>query len=114
MLCTALLFCQVLIFNLLPPPGSPPLQPDERGAAWSAPPLAVEVQAQLVDAMERVSGLCRQTIIQLLRICHIAMVWAPLAVQVQAQLVDAMERVSGNIMCTQSSSSGSKSIVELT
>ncbi|WIA18820.1 hypothetical protein OEZ85_003501 [Tetradesmus obliquus] len=44
---------QVLIFNLLPPPGSPPLQPDERGAAWSAPPLAVEVQAQLVDAMER-------------------------------------------------------------
>jgi hypothetical protein len=45
-----------LIFNLLPPPGSPPLQPDERGAAWSAPPLAVEVQAQVVDAMERVSA----------------------------------------------------------
>jgi hypothetical protein len=49
--------CQVLIFNLLPPPGSAPLQPDERGAAWSAPPLAVEVQAQVVDAMERVSRL---------------------------------------------------------
>ncbi|KAF6257096.1 RNA polymerase I-specific transcription initiation factor RRN3-domain-containing protein [Scenedesmus sp. NREL 46B-D3] len=44
---------QVLIFNLLPPPGSPPLQPDERGTAWSPPPLAVEVQAQVVDAMER-------------------------------------------------------------
>jgi hypothetical protein len=51
-----MLYCQVLIFNLLPPPGSPPLQPDERGAAWSAPPLAVEVQAQVVDAMERVSA----------------------------------------------------------
>jgi hypothetical protein len=50
------LYRQVLIFNLLPPPGSPPLQPDERGAAWSVPPLAVEVQAQVVDAMERVSG----------------------------------------------------------
>jgi hypothetical protein len=53
--CIAL-HCQVLIFNLLPPPGSPPLQPDERGAAWSPAPLAEEVQAQVVDAMERVSG----------------------------------------------------------
>lgn len=44
---------QVLIFNLLPPPGSPPLAPDERGAAWEPPSLAVEVQADVVSAMEQ-------------------------------------------------------------
>jgi hypothetical protein len=35
-LCRMLLYRQVLIFSLLPPPGSPQLQPDERGAAWGA------------------------------------------------------------------------------
>eukprot|EP00879_Flechtneria_rotunda_P027592 GHRR01029563.1.p1 GENE.GHRR01029563.1~~GHRR01029563.1.p1 ORF type:complete len:775 (+),score=300.41 GHRR01029563.1:409-2733(+) len=44
---------QVLIYSLLPPPGSPPLQPDQRGKAWSPPPLAVEVQEQVVNAVEQ-------------------------------------------------------------
>eukprot|EP00879_Flechtneria_rotunda_P029703 GHRR01032144.1.p1 GENE.GHRR01032144.1~~GHRR01032144.1.p1 ORF type:complete len:194 (+),score=57.72 GHRR01032144.1:208-789(+) len=48
---------QVLIYSLLPPPGSPPLQPDQRGKAWSPPPLAVEVQEQVVNAVEQVGRL---------------------------------------------------------
>jgi hypothetical protein len=104
--CTAL-YCQVLIFNLLPPPGSPPLQPDERGAAWSPPPLAVEVQAQVVDAMERVSVIvaavrCSCTV-GCVSVAHVVgalwcSVHSPLAVELQAQVVDAMERVSGHAL----------------
>lgn len=56
-MCVCVHATQVLLFNLLPPPGSPPLQPDVPGEPWVAPPLAVEVQAAVVDAMEQV-GLC--------------------------------------------------------
>lgn len=48
---------QVLLFNLLPPPGSPALQADVPGEAWEPPPFAVEVQAAVVDAIEQV-GVC--------------------------------------------------------
>jgi len=43
---------QVLLFNLLPPPGPP--QPDEPGEAWQPAPAALEVQGAVVDAIEQV------------------------------------------------------------
>lgn len=52
--CAACPLLQVLLFNLLPPPGSPPLQPDVPGEPWVPPPQAVEVQAAVVDAIEQV------------------------------------------------------------
>eukprot|EP00878_Enallax_costatus_P023831 GHUV01025383.1.p1 GENE.GHUV01025383.1~~GHUV01025383.1.p1 ORF type:complete len:218 (+),score=54.51 GHUV01025383.1:216-869(+) len=45
---------QVFIFNLLPPPGSSKLPPDERGEPWVVPEAAVEVQEQIADAIEKV------------------------------------------------------------
>eukprot|EP00775_Hariotina_reticulata_P003857 gene3857-4114_t len=44
---------QVMIFNLLPPPGSPPLAPDTPGESWVVPPAAVPVQADVMRAMEK-------------------------------------------------------------
>jgi hypothetical protein len=46
---------QVMIYNLLPPPGSPPLAPDTPGESWVVPPAAVPVQADVMRAMEKVS-----------------------------------------------------------
>lgn len=46
-----------MIYNLLPPPGSSILPSDERGEAWTVPEEAIQVQAQIVDAMEKVRGL---------------------------------------------------------
>lgn len=58
-MCCDALCCavQVLLFNLLPPPGSPALQADVPGEAWEPPPFAVEVQAAVVNAIEQV-GVC--------------------------------------------------------
>jgi hypothetical protein len=50
----ALLSVQVLLFNLLPPPGSSPMQPDVPGEAWVPTAEAQEVQAAVVDAIEQV------------------------------------------------------------
>lgn len=52
--CVWLSSVQVLLFNLLPPPGSPPLQEDVPGEAWVPPPVAVEVQDAVVDAIDQV------------------------------------------------------------
>jgi hypothetical protein len=50
----SLLSVQVLLFNLLPPPGSSPVQPDVPGEPWVPTAEAREVQAAVVDAIEQV------------------------------------------------------------
>lgn len=59
-LVVAVVCVQVLLFNLLPPPGSPPLQEDVPGEAWVPPPVALEVQGAVVAAIEQV-GVCTAT-----------------------------------------------------
>lgn len=48
---------QVLLFNLLPSPGSPLLPPETPGAPWEVPPQAAEVQDAVIAAIEQVCGV---------------------------------------------------------
>ena len=52
---------QALLFSLLPPPGAPPaaagLPPDEPGAPWQPGARALEVQGQVLGALERALAL---------------------------------------------------------